>query len=147
MRPAAEPMEEPGGAARPRLSVVIPALNDHGIEATLPAGYAAGAREAGYVLLRLPHELKGIVRDWLAETYPDRMKHVLSLVEGTRGGKLYDAEWGQRQSGVGPYAWMIGRRFEQAAARVGFNEGRSELRTDLFRKPDTASGGAQLALF
>ena len=124
---------------------VIPALNDHEIEGILQAAYAAGAREAGYVLLRLPHELKGLVRDWLAEHYPDRMKHVLSLVEGTRGGQLYDSEWGKRQTGVGPYAWMIGRRFEKAAERFGFNKVRRELRTDLFRKP--AKETAQLALF
>ncbi|WP_246736188.1 PA0069 family radical SAM protein [Enterovirga aerilata] len=124
---------------------VIPALNDHEIESILQACWAAGAREAGYVLLRLPHELKGLVRDWLAENYPDRMKHVLSLVEGTRDGKLYDATWGQRQTGVGPYAWMIGRRFEKASERFGFNRVRRELRTDLFRKP--AKETAQLALF
>jgi DNA repair photolyase len=124
---------------------VIPALNDHEIESILEACYAAGAREAGYVLLRLPHELKGLVRDWLAENYPDRMKHVLSLVEGTRDGKLYDSTWGQRQTGVGPYAWMIGRRFEKAAERFGFNRVRRELRRDLFRKP--AKETAQLALF
>jgi len=124
---------------------IVPAVNDHEIEGILRAAHAAGAREAGYVLLRLPHELKGLVRDWLAEHYPDRMKHVLSLVEETRGGKLYDSAFGQRQSGVGPYAWMIGRRFEAAAARLGFNEERARLRTDLFRPP--AKRAAQLALF
>ena len=123
---------------------IVPAINDHEIESVLREAYAAGAREAGYVLLRLPHELKGIVRDWLAESYPDRMKHVLSLVEGTRGGKLYDAAWGQRQTGVGPYAWMIGRRFEAAAERIGFNRERTRLRTDLFVRP--AKETAQLAL-
>ncbi len=126
---------------------IIPALNDHEIEGILRAAYAAGAREAGYVLLRLPHELKGLVRDWLAEHYPDRMKHILSLVEETRGGKLYDAEWSQRQTGIGPFAWMIGRRFEAAAARTGFNAERRSLRTDLFMPPLREGAGAQLALF
>ncbi len=126
---------------------IIPALNDHEIEGILRAAYAAGAREAGYVLLRLPHELKGLVRDWLAEHYPDRMKHILSLVEETRGGKLYDAEWSQRQTGIGPFAWMIGRRFEAAAARTGFNAERRALRTDLFTPPLREGTGAQLALF
>ena len=124
---------------------IIPAINDHEIEDILRAASAAGAQEAGYVLLRLPHELKGIVRDWLAEHYPDRMKHVLSLVESTRGGKLYDSEWGQRQTGVGPYAWMIGRRFEAAASRIGLNVERATLRTDLFVPPFAET--AQLALF
>ena len=124
---------------------IIPAINDHEIEGILRAVYAAGAREARYVLLRLPDELKGIVRDWLAESYPDRMKHVLSLVEGTRGGKLYDSQWGQRQSGTGPYAWMIGRRFEAACDRIGLNRVRRTLRTDLFTPPVPET--AQLALF
>ncbi|WP_375459788.1 PA0069 family radical SAM protein [uncultured Enterovirga sp.] len=124
---------------------IIPAINDHEIEGVLRAAYAAGAREAGYVMLRLPNELKGLVRDWLAENYPDRMKHVLSLVEDTRGGKLYDSAWGERQTGVGPYAWMIGRRFEAASERIGFNKQRRTLRTDLFTPP--MRQGAQLALF
>ena len=124
---------------------IIPAINDHEIEGILRAAYAAGARGAGYVLLRLPHELKGLVRDWLAEHFPDRMKHVLSLIEATRAGKLYDSAWGQRQTGVGPYAWMIGRRFETASARTGFSAERTPLRTDLFRAP--AKESAQLALF
>jgi DNA repair photolyase len=123
---------------------ILPAINDHEIEGILRAAYAAGAREAGYVLLRLPHELKGIVRDWLAEHYPDRMKHVLSLVEDTRGGKLYDSAFGQRQTGVGPYAWMIGRRFEAATKRLGFAPERGKLRTDLFRRPGKVE--AQLSL-
>ncbi|MBV9076427.1 MAG: PA0069 family radical SAM protein [Methylobacteriaceae bacterium] len=126
---------------------IIPALNDHEIEGVLRAAFAAGAREAGYVLLRLPNELKGLVRDWLAENYPDRMKHVLSLVETTRGGKLYDADWSQRQTGIGPFAWMVGRRFEAAAARIGFNTERRRLRTDLFTPPTKVNAAAQLALF
>ena len=97
---------------------IVPGINDHEIEDILQAAYAAGAREAGYVLLRLPHELKEIMRDWLSENYPDKLKHVFSLVGDTRGGKLYDSAWGKRQTGVGPYAWMIGRRFEQACERT-----------------------------
>ena len=110
------------------------------------AAYAAGAREAGYVLLRLPHELKEIMRDWLSENYPDKLKHVFSLVGDTRGGKLYDSAWGKRQTGVGPYAWMIGRRFEQACERLGFNRVRRTLRTDLFTPPWREEVG-QLSLF
>lgn len=133
---------------------VIPAINDHEIERILDAAHAAGAREAGYVLLRLPHELKDLARDWLLEHRPDRLERVLSLVRDTRGGKEYDAAWGARQTGQGPYAWMIGRRFETAARRLGLNarDKRLRLRTDLFEKPARgpsarAADPAQLALF
>ncbi|HEY8564145.1 MAG TPA: PA0069 family radical SAM protein [Beijerinckiaceae bacterium] len=129
---------------------VIPGINDHEIEAILRAAYQAGAREAGYVLLRLPHELKDLMRDWLIEHYPDKLRHVLSLVQDTRGGKgkLYDAAWGERQTGVGPFAWMIGRRFETAAERCGYNAKRLKLRTDLFVPPGRGPvAQSQLSLF
>src|SRR5687768_7475232 len=114
---------------------IIPAITDHEIEDILQAAYAAGARSAGYVLLRLPHEIKDLMHGWLSEHYPDKLKHVFSLLEQSRGGKAYDAKWGQRMTGVGPYAWMIGRRFETAADRLGFNKQRRPLRTDLFSPP------------
>lgn len=124
---------------------IIPAINEHEIERILDAARAAGAREAGYVLLRLPLEVKDIVQDWLVTHHPDKMRHVVSLIRSTRGGKDYDAAWGQRQVGSGPYAWMIGRRFEMAAERLGFNGSRLRLRTDLFVKPEKER--AQLSLF
>ncbi|HEX2554042.1 MAG TPA: PA0069 family radical SAM protein [Microvirga sp.] len=124
---------------------VIPAINDHEIEAILQASHAAGAREAGYVLLRLPHELKEIVRDWLQEHYPDKLDHVLSVLREARGGRDYDAGWTLRQTGVGPYAWMVGRRFEKALDRLGFSPRRLKLRTDLFTPPQPRTG--QLSLF
>jgi DNA repair photolyase len=124
---------------------IVPAITDHEIEDILQAAYAAGARSAGYVLLRLPHEIKDLMQGWLGEHYPDKLKHVFSLIQDTRGGKAYDAKWGQRMTGVGPYAWMIGRRFEAAAARVGFNKQRRPLRTDLFSPPTVEAD--QLALF
>ncbi|HVL74125.1 MAG TPA: PA0069 family radical SAM protein [Beijerinckiaceae bacterium] len=124
---------------------IVPGVNDHEVEDVLQAAFAAGAREAGYVLLRLPHELKEMMRDWLKEHYPDKVKHVFSLVQDTRGGKLYDSSWGKRQTGVGPYAWMLGRRFEQACQRLGLNRVRRKLRTDLFVPPRRAAG-EQLSL-
>jgi DNA repair photolyase len=124
---------------------IIPAINDSEIERILDAAYEHGAREAGYVLLRLPLEVKDLVQDWLMTHYPDKLRHVMSLVKQTRGGKAYDATWGQRQVGSGPVAWMIGRRFELAAAKRGFNLKRTKLRTDLFAPP--ASAQAQLSLF
>jgi DNA repair photolyase len=137
-------LSEAGVPVTVLVAPVIPAVNDAEIERILDAAYASGAREAGYVLLRLPLEVKDLVQDWLLTHYPDKLRHVMSLVRATRGGKDYDAAWGQRQVGSGPYAWMVGRRFELAAERLGFNRTRTKLRTDLFRKP--ASGPEQLAL-
>ena len=124
---------------------IIPAINDHEIEAILKACAAAGAQEAGYVLLRLPHDLKDLMRDWLAEHYPDKLKHVFTLLQEARGGKDYDAEWSTRQSGIGPYAWMLGRRFETTAERLGLNKRNLKLRKDLFKVPPKETG--QLSLF
>ena len=123
---------------------VVPGLNDAEIERILDAAYAAGAREAGYIILRLPLEVSPIFKDWLLRHYPDRYRHVMSLVRSMRGGKDYDSEWGKRMKGSGPYAWQIGRRFEIAARRLGFNTERRQLRTDLFVVP--AREGEQLVL-
>ncbi len=123
---------------------VIPGLNDHEIERILDSARAAGAGQAGYVLLRLPHEVSPLFRDWLLRNYPDRYRHVMSLVRSMRGGKDYDAEFGKRMRGAGPYAWQLGRRFQMAAKRLGLNSGRKALRTDLFVPP--AGAGMQLSL-
>jgi DNA repair photolyase len=122
---------------------IIPAINDSEIETILVRAYAAGAREAGYVLLRLPLELRDLFSEWLVTHFPEKARHVLSLVRSTRDGKFYDAEFDKRMKGSGAYAWTIGRRFEIAAARLGFAHTR--LRTDLFRAPN--AGAEQLALF
>ena len=124
---------------------IIPRINDAEIERILDAAHGAGAREAGYVMLRLPREVSGLMREWLAEHRPDALNHVFSLMRSARDGKDYDARWGLRMSGTGPYAWTIGRRFELAANRLGLNERRLKLRTDLFTRPTRT--GEQLALF
>ena len=124
---------------------LIPAINDHEVEAILGAARDAGAGEAGYVVLRLPLELRDLFREWLLAHFPDKLRHVMSLVQSMRGGKDYDAAWGERMTGTGPYAWMLGRRFEMAALRLGYAKSRAKLRTDLFRPPVPAGG--QLALF
>lgn len=123
---------------------VIPALNDGEIERILDSATAAGAREAGYILLRLPLEVSPIFKEWLLRHYPDRFRHVMSLIRSMRDGKDYDAEWGTRMKGKGPYAWQIGRRFEIAARRLGLNSERRRLRTDLFKRKAEEE---QLALF
>ncbi|MDQ0518284.1 DNA repair photolyase [Kaistia geumhonensis] len=124
---------------------VIPALNDSEIERILDAAAEAGAGEAGYVILRLPLEVADLFREWLLRHYPDRYRHVLSVMRSMRGGKDYDATFGKRQKGEGPYAWQIGRRFEIATRRLGMNRRNLRLRTDLFSPPVKAP--AQLSLF
>jgi DNA repair photolyase len=123
---------------------VIPALNDHEMERILDAAKAAGALEAGYVILRLPLEVAPLFRDWLLQNYPDRYRHVMSLVRSMRGGKDYDADFGKRMKGAGPYAWQIARRFEMATKRLGMTRRSMPLRDDLFVPPD--GSGVQLSL-
>ncbi|MFN3507092.1 MAG: PA0069 family radical SAM protein [Allorhizobium sp.] len=126
------------------MAPVIPALNDHEIERILDSGKAAGASEASYVLLRLPLEVSPLFRDWLLQNYPDRYRHVMSLVRSMRDGKDYDAEFGKRMKGAGPYAWQISRRFEMATKRLGLMRRSLHLREDLFLSPN--SDGVQLSL-
>jgi DNA repair photolyase len=124
---------------------VIPAVNDAEMEAILERCAKAGAREAGYVLLRLPLEIAGLFQEWLAEEFPDRAKRVMSLVRGTRGGKDYVSAWGERHTGTGAYAELIAQRFRLAAQRLGLNRERLALRCDLFTPPRAEA--TQLDLF
>jgi DNA repair photolyase len=124
---------------------VIPAINDAEIERILEAVAALGVRNAGYVLLRLPLEIRDLFSEWLKENFPDRHNHVFKLVRDTRGGKDYDSTWGKRMTGSGPVAWMIGRRFEVACERLGFNTAKRKVTTKHFRPPRPAA--EQLALF
>ncbi len=99
---------------------VVPMITDSEIEHILEAAHAHGARAAGYVLLRLPHELKQVWREWLQLHYPDRAAHVMSLIQQMRGGKDYDSAFGKRMRGEGPFAQLIGQRFAKAHARLGY---------------------------
>jgi DNA repair photolyase len=134
-----------GVPASALVAPVIPAINDAEIERILEAVAETGVRHAGYVLLRLPLELKDLFREWLIENFPDRYRHVINLIRETRGGKDYDSTWGKRQTGSGPIAWMIGRRFEVACERLGFNSTSVKMTTEHFRPPRPAS--EQLDLF
>jgi len=140
-------LAEAGIPASVMMGPVIPGINDHEIERILDAAYAQGAREAGYVLLRLPLEVAPLFKDWLLRNYPDRYRHVMSLVRSMRDGKDYDAEWGKRMRGGGPVAWLIGRRFEQACERLGLNARKVTLSTDSFTPPKAQEKSAQLSLF
>jgi DNA repair photolyase len=134
-----------GIPAQVMVAPIIPGLNDHEIERILEAAHEAGAREAGYVMLRLPLELKDLFREWLATDHPDRANRVLHLLQSMHGGRDYTATFGMRQKGSGPYAAQVAMRFRLALKRLGLNERRLALRTDLFRRP--ARQGAQLDLF
>jgi DNA repair photolyase len=125
---------------------VIPALNDAEMETILARAQAAGAREAGYVMLRLPLELSDLFSEWLVAHYPSKARHVLSLIRSTRDGKIYDSQFGKRMTGSGPYAWMVGRRFEAAAAKLGFAKSKVKLRNDLFMPPKRVGDQLQLEL-
>jgi DNA repair photolyase len=124
---------------------VIPALNDAEIERILEAVAETGVRHAGYVLLRLPLEVRDLFREWLMANFPDRYRHVFKLIRDMRGGKDYDSTFGARMTGKGPIAWMIGRRFEVACERLGFNATSVKTTTEHFRPPHAAS--EQLSLF
>jgi DNA repair photolyase len=123
---------------------IIPGLTDHEIEPILEAASKAGARDAGYVLLRLPLEIKALFREWLAEEFPGRAQRVISLLQSMHGGRDYTPEFGLRQRGRGPYATQIAMRFRLAKNRLGLAGERRDLRTDLFEKP--GDRGKQLKL-
>ncbi len=127
---------------------MIPGLNDVEMERILQAAAAAGAGTAGYVLLRLPHEIKQIFEDWLHRQFPQRAKHVLELVRTTRAGALNDARFGQRMRGTGAYAELLARRFTRAARQLGLDN-RSELDCSAFAPPPLPPhlAEAQMSLF
>jgi DNA repair photolyase len=133
---AIKALSEAGIPATVMAAPMIPGLNDMEMDKILEAAWDAGARSAHYTLVRLPYELKDLFRSWLQTHRPDRAEHVLSLIRETRGGKLYDADFSQRRRGTGAYADLLANRFRLAARRIGFNRASSDLRTDLFRKPE-----------
>ena len=126
---------------------IIPALNDAEIETVLEASAEVGAVNAGYVMLRLPYELKDLFHEWLAEHYPDRAARVINILREMRGGKDYDANWFERRRAKGAYANIVAKRFANAARRSGLNiHQREPLRTDLFRPVESPGGQLNLNL-
>ena len=123
------------------VAALIPALNDKTMEQVLEAAAAAGAAEAAYVVMRLPNELKTLFKEWLAEHYPQRAEHVMSIVRQMRGGRENDPNFGTRMSGTGNYAELMEKRFDIACRRLGLNarDGAGRERPDLdcsrFRPP------------
>ena len=126
------------------IAPVIPAINDHELEDLLGAAADAGASSAGYVLLRLPLEVRPLFEEWLQTWHPMRAKHVMSLIHQAHDGRAYRAEFGLRQRGSGPYAALLSRRFEAALKRLGINNEEPPLNCSAFIRP--ALPGQQLSL-
>ncbi|MDE2052125.1 MAG: PA0069 family radical SAM protein [Gammaproteobacteria bacterium] len=144
---AVRQLNEAGVPTGVLVAPVIPALTDHEMEAILEASAAAGARWAGYVLLRLPYEVKDLFREWLAAHLPASADHVMSLVRQMRGGKDYDSSFGTRMRGTGPLAELLRSRFQIACRRLGLGTGRQQPpNTSLFRPPLPPRSGPQLSL-
>ena len=142
---AIERLAAAGVPVRVCLAPVIPGLTDHEIEALLGQAAEAGATSASFAVLRLPREVAGLFRAWLAEARPDRAARVMARVREVHGGKDYDAAWGRRLAGQGAHAGLLRQRFRLACARLGLAERVPPLRTDLFAVPPRP--GDQLSLF
>lgn len=136
-------LNDAGVPTQVNISPVIPAITDHEIEAIMAAAAEANAVRASYILLRLPHEVAPLFRAWLDAHHPDRAAKVMHIVQDMRGGRDNDPEFGSRMRGTGVWADLIRTRFKKAAARHGLDGRVSELRSDLFVRPET---GGQLRL-
>jgi DNA repair photolyase len=133
-----------GIPVRVLVAPVIPFITDDQIERVLAAAREHGATAAGYVLLRLPWEVKDIFREWVERHYPLKAKHVMSRLHALRGGRDNDPSFGSRMTGSGELARLLERRFEVACRRLGFESDREALDTTLFRVPQSAGGQLQL---
>lgn len=133
-----------GVPVRVMVAPVIPVLTEPELERILAAAAQAGARAASWILLRLPLEVAPLFRDWLERHEPGRAAHVLNRLREMRGGADYDAEWGKRMRGEGPYADLIARRFQRAAKQHGLEGSLPPLDTGAFRPPPRP--GDQLTL-
>lgn len=136
-------LAEAGVPVFANVSPIIPAITDHEIEAIVSRVAAAGARDASFIPVRLPHEVAPLFRAWLQEHYPDRAAKVMAIINDLRGGRDNDPDFGTRMRGRGPWADLIRTRFIKARKRAGFTGERLSLTTDLFRPPQ----GPQLQLF
>ena len=149
---AIEALSDAGVPVTAMVAPIIPAINDGEIETILTRAHARGAREAGYVMLRLPPEARDLFGSWLLAHYPDKHRHVMTLVKSmsqgssSKGGMVGPTKAAAMNRGdaTGPFAWMIGRRFETAMAKNGYAPQRAKMRTDLFTRP--AAAGEQLCL-
>ncbi len=130
-----ERLAEAGIEVRIMASPMVPALTDPELEHILEAGRDAGARQASWIMLRLPREVSALWQEWLAVHYPDRAARIMARLREMHGGRDYDARWGHRMRGEGPYAEIVAKRFRVACKRLGLSEAAAPLRTDLFKPP------------
>lgn len=138
-------LREAGVPVSVNVAPIIPALNDHEGEAILEAAVQAGADSGGYILVRLPNEIKDLFREWLEHHFPQRAEHVLSLLRQMRGGRENDPRFGHRMRGSGPFAELLSKRFKIARQRLGITKAPRDLATHHFRLPPRA--GDQMSLF
>ncbi|MGD9980274.1 MAG: PA0069 family radical SAM protein [Hyphomonadaceae bacterium] len=137
-------LAEAGVPVTVMVAPIVPAINDTEIESILEECAKAGATACGYVVLRLPLEIKDLFREWLHTHFPDRSTRVISLVRQMRGGRDYDPEWGKRQKGEGPYARLIASRFAAARRRLGLDKPQAPLDHTQFRRPIEQDGQPDL---
>lgn len=133
-----------GIPTRVMVAPIVPGLTDREVPAILEAAAAAGARSAGFVMLRLPWTVAPVFREWLARSFPDRAEHIEQLIRSMRGGKLYDSRWGVRGRGTGPLAEQVEKMFHVFAKKHALDGPLPELTSEYFQRPST---GGQLRLF
>jgi len=124
---------------------VIPALNDCEIETVLPVVAAAGATSAGYVMLRLPYEIKDMFADWLQQHYPLKAEHVMNIIRDVRGGRANSSVFGERMTGTGEFAKLISQRFKLAVKKAQIEQNHLQFNLDAFSVPEKK--GDQMRLF
>ena len=131
------------------VSPLIPGLNDHELEKLLLAGHEYGAQSAAYTLLRLPHEVAGLFREWLDWHAPEKASRILSVLYDLRGGRANDARFGSRMKGLGHFADLIRQRFDLACRRLELSREFPKLDTVRFKPPapPKPADERQLSLF
>ena len=138
-------LAEVGCPVRVMVAPVVPALTDHEMEGILERAAASGATAASWIMLRLPREVAPLFREWLGANFPDRARRVMGRVRDLHGGADYDANWGRRMRGEGPFADLMDHRFKISLRRNGLQKKLTRLRTDFFRPPSRPND--QLELF
>lgn len=133
---AIEALARAGVPVQVNVSPVIPAITDHEIEHILSAAASAGAYRASYILLRLPHEVAPLFRQWLDTHFPERASKVMSIVRDMRGGRDNDPDFGSRMRGTGVWAELVRSRFRRATRVYGLDRRALPLRCDLFVPPE-----------